>query len=98
IRSRLTGSVRTAGLEVSTTRWTAMTETLSKLDRDALKRCVALTLAEPDEGRVEQITSILRERDWLDVATFCSYHRQIVSLKLLPWQDPPSVADADHDD
>jgi hypothetical protein len=73
-------------------------DTVSHLDREALDRCVALTLAEPDKGRVEQVRSMLADRDWLDVAQFCSYHRQIASLKLLPWEDPPCVAGTGRDD
>ena len=70
--------------------WDAAERELSDLDRDALQRCVALTLAEPDKSRVEQVQSMLADRHWLQVAEFCAYHRQMNSLRLEPWQLPPS--------
>src|SRR4051812_31851662 len=74
-----------------------MTDDLADLDRDALERCVALTLAEPDTGRVAQVTSMLRKQDWRETAEFCAYHRQIDALRLFPWEDPPCIAEGGRD-
>lgn len=61
------------------------------VDLDALQLALDLTLADdpPDPGRIEQVTDFLRERDWLNVAEFCSYHQQMERLKPHPAQSPP---------
>lgn len=74
-----------------------MTDDLSDRDRDALERCVALTLAEPDTGSVAQVTSMLSRHDWRERAEFCAYHRQIAALRLFPWENPPCVAEGGRD-
>src|SRR5512138_1278101 len=71
---------------------------LSAVDRSALERAIALTLAEKDQGRVEQVRWMLSERDWFEVATFCSYHRQVEDLHLLPHESTPSWIDPDEID
>ncbi len=65
------------------------TTNLTTTDRQALQRAITLTLAEPDASRIEQVQSMLRERDWLQVAEFCSYHRQCMDLELKPWEWTP---------
>ena len=41
---------------------------------------------------------MLAEREWDEVAHFCSYHRQYQALNLLPWQSPPAwIGDPDED-
>jgi hypothetical protein len=71
---------------------------INPIDRAALQLAIDLTLAEDDEGRVEQVKQILAERAWDEVARFCSYHRQYDALSLLPWQLPPcEVNDPDQD-
>src|SRR4051812_25463897 len=71
---------------------------ISELDRKALQRALDLTLAEKDQGRVEQIRSMLTDRSWQEVAEFCSYHRQGQHLSLQPWEDPPMCIDPDEID
>ena len=50
----------------------------------ALEQCRA---ASKEECR--QIDSMVQERGWLEAATFASYSRQIDTLHLKPWQEPP---------
>jgi hypothetical protein len=66
-----------------------MTDELSAVDREALTGAIALTLAETDQSRVEQVRLKLREDPWWEVATFCAYHRQMAALKLQAWEIPP---------
>jgi hypothetical protein len=67
-------------------------------DRAALQLSIDLTLAEDDEASVEQVKTMLAEREWDDVAHSCCYHRQYSALNLLPWQSPPCwVDDPDQD-
>ena len=65
---------------------------LTEADRAALQLALDLTLANDpeDEGRVEQVQSMLADRTWHDVASFCSYHQQMERLNLHPWQMPPA--------
>lgn len=64
-----------------------MTET----DFEALRRALQQTLAEPE--RIEQIRYKLAHEDEVEVAMFCSYHRQIDTLRLDASQDPPCEID-----
>jgi hypothetical protein len=68
-----------------------MTEDLSQLDRDALQLAIDLCLANdpPNPGRPDQIRDKLRDRDWFDVACFCSYVQQMTRLALDPGMSPP---------
>ena len=66
---------------------------LDDVDCDALDRALALTLAEPDQSRVEQVRWIQAERGWWKAASFCSYHRQCDHLNLKPWEFPPCWID-----
>ena len=75
-----------------------MTDELDELpavDKEALERAIALALAENDRGRVDQVELKLRTDPWFEVATFCSYHRQMDALKLKPWQIPPCWIEPD---
>jgi len=48
-------------------------------------------------GRIAQIESMLAERSRDEVAAFCSYHRQVDTLKMKPWEMPPCWCSADDD-
>jgi hypothetical protein len=56
-------------------------------DFAALELALKQTLAE--QGRVEQVQSMLQERDRMEVAQFCAYHRQCETLHLGATQTPP---------
>jgi hypothetical protein len=73
---------------------TATTEStiLSEADRLALERCIALALEE-DQGLREQVTWMLENNNWLEVAQYCSYHLQYRALHLSPWESPPCWID-----
>jgi hypothetical protein len=66
---------------------------IAEVDRLALDRAIQLTLAEDDQGRVEQVQSMLKERSWGEVAEFCAYHQQSRSLNINPWESTPSSID-----
>jgi hypothetical protein len=70
---------------------------LSRIDREALERAIALTLAEPDAGRVAQVREMLAERSREEVGKFCSYHRQCKNLNPKPWELVPSWLETDRD-
>ena len=57
---------------------------MNDVDKQALELAIEQTLAEPDEGRVEQVKSMLADetRTWFETASFCSYHTSSVRLKL----------------
>jgi hypothetical protein len=65
---------------------------VNRLDREALKRALALARAE-SRGRAAQIADKLKDEPWEDVAEFASYCCQIDNLELKPWQDPPMFAE-----
>lgn len=69
---------------------------LSQADRDALERC--RELAQRDPGRAAQLQSMLRDRDWEEVADFACYVCQCRALCLRPWQSPPSSVEEDDPD
>jgi hypothetical protein len=71
-----------------------MTDSPDGNDLAALELAISLTLAEKDEGRVEQVTHMLEE-DWWHGATFAAYHRQTNSLHLKLWERPPCCCDED---
>jgi hypothetical protein len=65
---------------------------LDPLDRDALERCMKLAMLDPE--RAEQLQWRLDQgEEWAGVAAFAAYLVQTRSLRLMPWQEPPSVAD-----
>lgn len=65
---------------------------MNQTDRKALELAIELTLAEPDAGRVEQVQSMLAERDRSEVGKFCAYHRQTLALNLKPYETAPCHA------
>jgi len=69
-------------------------EKLREVDREAMARAIELTLAGDDHRRVEQVKRMLEHNPWEEVGRFCSYHRQMEALKLMPWQAPPVWGDA----
>jgi hypothetical protein len=60
---------------------------IPKHDLEALELAIAQARAE-DAGRRGQIDAMLAE-DWWDGATFASFYRQSVTLRLNPWECPP---------
>jgi hypothetical protein len=71
---------------------------LDALDRAALERAIQLTLAEDDQGRVEQVKDMLATRSWGEVAAFCAYHQQGRNLHIKPWEFVPCWIDQDEID
>jgi hypothetical protein len=69
---------------------------VNKVDREALKRALALLRNDP-EYRCDQIADKLKDQPWEDVAHFCAYCCQIDNLGLRPWQDPPMHAELSPD-
>ncbi len=61
---------------------------LSRIDRNAMQRAIALTRAE-DNGRREQIDHMRRTDNLEEVGTFCASHCQSRNLGLQPWQTLP---------
>src|SRR5262249_14266212 len=66
-------------------------EELDPVDRDALERSMAI--AQRNLDRAEQLQSMLRDQDWIEVAEFASHCCQFRALCLKPWQSPPSSVD-----
>ena len=65
--------------------------TLSPIDREALER--SIVIARRDPAYAKSIDSKLAAGDdWFDVAVGASYHVQMLSLHLAPWQSPPVFA------
>jgi hypothetical protein len=63
-------------------------------DREALTRALEQCRAASKE-ECRQIDGMVQERGWMEAAAFASYSRQIDTLHLRPWQEPPShVSDA----
>jgi hypothetical protein len=64
---------------------------MTPTDQAALELAVAAARKDPAEARrIDH--KLARGDDWLDIATSCAYHCQMVSLGLLPWQSPPCTA------
>ena len=68
---------------------------MTENDREAKQLAIDLTLAENDPDRVAQVQSMLAERDWAEVGSFCAYHQQRRALNLKPWETPPMYAELD---
>jgi hypothetical protein len=62
-------------------------------DLSALQRCMEIASQEP--SRAEQLTSMLHDRPWGEVAEFAAYCVQGHSLNLKLWQDPPCCVAAE---
>ena len=63
---------------------------MTRKDRDALKRCMAIAMTEP--SRAEQLRSMLKDQPWEKVARFAASCVQHRSLQLRPWEETPSHA------
>jgi hypothetical protein len=64
---------------------------MTRVDRDALKRALALLRNEPEYR--DQIAAKLETEPWEQVAEFAAYCCQIDNLGLKVWQDPPVCAE-----
>lgn len=69
-----------------------------EIDRAALDKCLALTLADDDLDRAAQVRGMQIERGWWEAASFCAYHRQFEHLSLDPWESTPCWIDPDEID
>ena len=67
---------------------TTQTE-LSAVDLEALTRSFELGCRESTAYRFH-LTAIEKQTGWREAAEHASYHHQIRTLKLRPWQPPPS--------
>jgi hypothetical protein len=65
---------------------------MRRVDQDALRRALAMAKAE-SPGRREQLEAKLADEPWLEVAMFAAYVCQTRSLRLHPWECPPSHTD-----
>jgi hypothetical protein len=63
---------------------------MNRVDREALKRALALLRADPEYSA--QILSKLAAEPWEDVAEFAAFCAQSDSLGLQPWQSAPMYA------
>ena len=61
---------------------------LTEIDRDALRRALALARAESD-GEREHLDAIEAQSGWQEAAESAAYHCQCRALRLKPWQAPP---------
>jgi hypothetical protein len=68
---------------------------MRKIDRAALELCMVRAREGPD-ARGDQLDRMLEGRPWEDVAGFASFHCQIESLHLKPWEMPPCLGDCDN--
>ena len=64
---------------------------MTRNDRAALKLAIEQARNE-DEGRAQQIDSMLEDQPWAEVATFAAFCCQTRALNLDPWQEPPCCA------
>jgi hypothetical protein len=71
---------------------------MTKIDRDALERAIALTLAERDRARVAQVEDMLKNQPRAEVGKFCTLHRQTLVLRPKPWQPVPACEYVSVDD
>jgi hypothetical protein len=62
----------------------------SDVDLDAMRRSLAKAMESKEPGRRELFESLLRKNSWVYVAKYASYHVQMRSLGLFPWQSPPA--------
>jgi hypothetical protein len=60
---------------------------VKSVDREALKR--AMALAAEDPMRADQLRDQLQSRPWAKVAQFAAHLCQSKSLHLKPWERPP---------
>jgi hypothetical protein len=64
---------------------------MTRVDRDALRRALALARAEPEyRGQLERK---VEAEGWQSAAEFAAYNLQVDNLSLRPWMDPPMYAE-----
>ena len=67
---------------------------LNRVDREALALAIKLMHGE-SRACAEQLDAKLEREPWDEVGAFASYHCQMRSLGLRPWQSPPCWIDSD---
>ena len=61
---------------------------LSRIDRDALERALAMACRESPE-QAARYEEMLRLKPWQEVCESAAYSMQLKTLRLKPWQAPP---------
>ena len=61
----------------------------TEVDMNALRRAMAIGMASTEHDRAAQLVNMLKDRPWIEVATFAAYGCQRRALKLKPWNEPP---------
>jgi Arc/MetJ family transcription regulator len=69
---------------------------LSRADREALERALALVRAESKQER-ERVDEMLANEGWERAARYCAYACQDRALHLRPWMTPPCWLRTDAD-
>ena len=68
---------------------------MTRLDKAALERALDIVLTGKDKARAEQVRDMVAQDGWQQAAEFCAHHLQMRTLKLPPWESPPSQVEAD---
>jgi hypothetical protein len=69
-----------------------MTEYLSPVDHDALRRAAEQMRREP--MRAQQFADIEADQGLLEAQMQAAYHCQVNNLELRPWESPPMYGDS----
>ena len=69
---------------------------LSKTDREAMERAIALVRAESRQEH-ERVDEMVAKEGWERAARYCCYARQDIALHLKPWMTPPCWLRTDAD-
>jgi Arc/MetJ family transcription regulator len=69
---------------------------LSKTDREAMERAIALVRAESRQES-ERVDEMVAKEGWKRAARYCCYARQDIALHLKPWMTPPCWLRTDDD-
>jgi hypothetical protein len=67
-------------------------EGIDPIDLAALKMAFDQCRAS-DKRRAKQLEEMAEERGWIEAAEFAAYNRQIATMRLRPWQEPPCFID-----
>jgi hypothetical protein len=68
---------------------------LNEIDREAMDRAIEMGRSRCKADR-DQLDEMLREKPWREVGEFAAYSAQCHSLRLKPWQTPPTeIGDPD---
>lgn len=71
-------------------------EALAPVDREALERCVATLLRDPELG--ELVREKMHDREpWIEIAKWAAFAVQMSALQLRPWQSPPCYGEDERD-